>query len=295
MDKVATLICNPSEPLLDDALARRVSAALADCRRVTLNRGVAEDFIWRGAPDAIGARRLLSELLGGARVDVVVQPLAIRHKRLLVADMDSTIIEQECIDELADYVGRRAEIAAITERAMRGELDFEAALLERLAMLKGLPVTVLGDVFENRITLTSGAKTLVRTMKKGGAATALVSGGFTYFTARVAAAAGFDVHEANQLLAEEGRLVGDVARPIRGREAKEEALVRLSAKSNIPLLETLAVGDGANDLAMLARAGLGVAFHAKPAVAGAAEARIDYGDLTALLYLQGIPRADFAG
>jgi phosphoserine phosphatase len=176
---------------------------------------------------------------------------------------------------------------------MRGELDFEAALLERLEMLKGLPVTALGDVFEKRITLTPGARTLVRTMRKRGATTALVSGGFTYFTSRVAAAAGFDVNEANELLAAEGRLAGDVARPIRGRKAKEETLVRLSIERGIPLAETLAVGDGANDLGMLGRAGLGVAFHAKPAVAAAAGARIDHGDLTALLYLQGVAKTDF--
>ncbi|MEX0643890.1 MAG: phosphoserine phosphatase SerB [Parvularculaceae bacterium] len=293
MDKVATLICNPSAPLLDEALAGRVSARLGADRRVTLAQGVAEDFFWAGAPDAIEARRALTEAIGGLPVDIVVQPLANRRKRLLIADMDSTIIEQECIDELADFVGKRAEIAAITERAMRGELNFEAALLERLMMLNGLPVTALAEVFDNRITLTPGAKTLVRTMNKLGAATALVSGGFTYFTSRVAAAVGFAMHEANELLSAHGRLIGDVARPIRGREAKEEALIRLAADRKIPLAETMAVGDGANDMAMLHRAGLGVAFHAKPAVAAVAGARIDHGNLTALLYLQGVSKAEF--
>ena len=293
MDKVVTLICNPADPALDEALIGRASARFDGCRRVSLARGVAEDIFWSGPPDPTEARIMLSDVLGGARVDIVVQPAASRRKRLLIADMDSTIIEQECIDELAEFVGRRAEIAAITERAMRGDLDFEAALLERLEMLKGLPVTALGDVFEKRITLTPGARTLVRTMRKRGATTALVSGGFTYFTSRVAAAAGFDVNEANELLAAEGRLAGDVARPIRGRKAKEEALVRLSIERGIPLAETLAVGDGANDLGMLGRAGLGVAFRAKPAVAAAAGARIDHGDLTALLYLQGVTKTDF--
>ncbi len=294
MDKVATLICNPSEPRLDKAFLRRVSGLFGEGRRASLAEGVAADFMWRGAPDLIEARRLIGELVGAARIDVVIQPLANRRKRLLVADMDSTIIEQECIDELADYAGKRAEIAAITERAMRGELDFEAALLERLAMLKGLPTEVLSNVYDTRITLTPGARTLVRTMGKLGAATALVSGGFTYFTSRVAAAAGFEMHEANELLTADGRLVGDVARPIRGRQAKEAALLRHAAARNIPPAETMAVGDGANDLDMLRRAGLGVAFRAKPAVAAAAGARIDYGDLTALLYLQGVSKADFA-
>jgi phosphoserine phosphatase len=207
--------------------------------------------------------------------------------------MDSTIIEQECLDELADFAGKRAEIAAITERAMRGELNFEQALLDRLAMLNGLPETRLLETIERRISLTPGARTLVQTMKKNGAATALVSGGFTFFTSRIAAAAGFDTHDANELIIRDGRLAGDVARPIRGREAKEAALLREASLRNIPVSETMAVGDGANDLAMLSRAGIGVAFHAKPAVASAATARIDYGDLTALLYMQGYRDDEF--
>ncbi|MGE0409769.1 MAG: phosphoserine phosphatase SerB [Amphiplicatus sp.] len=287
MDKVVTLICKPDAPRLGDALAARVAARLGDCERVILAEGVAEDFLCAGAPDAEALRGLAEGL------DVVVQPLAHRAKRLLVADMDSTIIGQECIDELADFAGKRAEIAAITERAMRGELDFEAALLERLSMLKGTPESTLDAVFARRITLTPGAKTLVRTMKKRGATAALVSGGFTYFTARIAAEVGFDLDESNALVIENGRLTGDVLRPIRGRAAKEEALLRFAAERDILLAETMAVGDGANDLSMLGRAGLGVAFHAKPAVAAAARARIDHGDLTALLYLQGIPRTDF--
>ncbi|MEQ1931360.1 MAG: phosphoserine phosphatase SerB [Parvularculaceae bacterium] len=207
--------------------------------------------------------------------------------------MDSTIIGQECIDELADCAGKRGEISAITERAMRGDLDFEAALTGRVAMLKGLPERVLQETFERRIRLNPGAATLVQTMRKLGATTALVSGGFTFFTERVAAAAGFDMHQANRLIVESGALSGDVARPILGRAAKEEALIRIAREKGVALSETLAVGDGANDLSMLARAGLGVAFHAKPKVAASARARIDYGDLTALLYLQGFAAREF--
>nr|WP_234993333.1 phosphoserine phosphatase SerB [Amphiplicatus metriothermophilus] len=207
--------------------------------------------------------------------------------------MDSTVIEQECIDELAGVAGKRAEIVAITERAMRGEVDFEGALTERLSMLAGLPEQALEQVFSDRITLTPGAGILVRTMKKFGAHTALVSGGFTYFTSRVAAAAGFDFNDANILEIENGRLTGRVAGKIQGGAAKKAALMRHAENLGLSLSETLAVGDGANDLAMLATAGLGVAFRAKPAVASAADARIEHGDLTALLYIQGYEWKDF--
>lgn len=207
--------------------------------------------------------------------------------------MDSTIIQQECIDELAEHAGKRAEISAITEQAMRGELDFEAALKARVGMLKDLPETVLAQTFESRIKLTPGAQTLVETMNAMGAMTALISGGFTFFTERVAKAAGFQHHQANVLLLDGGRLSGEVTEPILGREAKREALVRLAGEYGVSMSETLSVGDGANDLAMLGEAGLGVAFHAKPAVAAAADVQINHGDLTALLYLQGIPQAEF--
>ena len=205
------------------------------------------------------------------------------------------MIEQECIDELADFAGRRAEISEITERAMRGELDFEDALRARVAMLKDLPVSVLEEAYEKQITLTPGAKTLVATMNAFGAATALVSGGFTFFTERVVAAVGFQSHQANELLIENDKLTGLVGEPILGREAKEQALIRLTENHSLTLDQTIAVGDGANDLSMLERAGLGVAFRAKPAVAEAAHARINHGDLTALLYLQGISQAEFVG
>lgn len=299
MDTVVTLICNPAGAEMRYQNVARVLAVLqGETRRFvsnTLHPRAAVDIL---IEEPVSGHRKLAEkiriALEGARVDVVVQPAQNRRKRLFVADMDSTIIEQECIDELADFAGKRAEIAAITERAMRGELDFEAALIERVAMLKGLPESALAEAAEKRITLTPGAETLVRIMKKHGAVTALVSGGFTFFTARVAARAGFDTHEANTLIVENGRLTGEVASPIKGRAAKEEALVRLAQEHGVSLTETLAVGDGANDLSMLARAGLGVAFRAKPAVAEAASARIDHGDLTALLYLQGYRESDVA-
>lgn len=292
-----TLICDPARPTLTDELAGKLMCGLdlkdwgASSRRV-LREGVANDLLF-DASDPSGLREDALTLVGDLPIDVVVQPAEGRRKKLLVADMDSTMIGQECIDELADHAGKRAEIAAITERAMRGEIDFEAALIQRVAMLKGLPERVLEETFEKRVRLNPGAATLVRTMRKLGAATALVSGGFTFFTEQVARLAGFDVHQANTLIVKNSVLTGEVAKPILGRAAKEEALVRIAREKGIALSETLAVGDGANDLAMLQRAGLGVAYRAKPAVAGAAGARIEHGDLTALLYLQGIPHTEF--
>lgn len=293
-----TLVCNPASPELNyQKVAQVLSVLQGRCTSVTSNLlapDIAVDLFLKGP--VTGLSNLAEDIrdaLAGAPIDVVVQPAEGRRKKLLVADMDSTIIEQECIDELADFAGKRAEISAITERAMRGELDFEGALLERVAMLKGLPETVLAETYEKHITLTPGARTLVQTMNKLGGKCALVSGGFTFFTERVAATAGFAFNEANRLVIENGVLTGDVKRPIRGREAKEAALVRLAGELGLTLDETMAVGDGANDLAMLARAGAGVAFHAKPAVAESADIRIDHGDLTALLYIQGIPQTEF--
>ena len=214
-------------------------------------------------------------------------------KRLLIADMDSTIIRVECIDELADFAGVKPEVAAITERAMRGELDFEAALDARVALLAGLPEAVLSECYAERVRLNPGARTLVRTMAALGAATALVSGGFSYFTARVAAEAGFARNQANTLLVADGRLTGKVARPILGRAAKLAALEAIGAELGIAPEAAVAVGDGANDLDMVAAAGLGVAYHAKPALAAGADARLDHSDLTALLALQGIAEAEW--
>jgi len=224
---------------------------------------------------------------GSARVDINAVPADGRRKKLLVADMDSTIIGCECVDELADMAGLKPRVAAITERAMKGEIDFARALKERVTLLTGLPVAALARVYAERVRLNAGARALVATMRAHGARTILVSGGFTYFTERVARDAGFDAHQANILLDDGKVLTGAVADPILGREAKRDALDRAAAAYHIAPSETLAVGDGANDLAMIAHAGLGVAYRAKPAVAAAAAARIDHADLTALLYLQG--------
>jgi phosphoserine phosphatase len=296
MTHVATLISDPAKPALDDAaiaLAVGVLTTAQDAR--VLDPGIAVDlpFTPSGADDQAIAQRLQAAL-GGLRIDVVVQPLASRRKRLFVADMDSTMIGQECIDELADYVGLKAHVAAITERAMRGEIAFEPALRERVALLKGLPVAVVDEVIRERITLTPGARTLIATMRQNGGTTCLVSGGFTLFTSRIGAMIGFDENRGNTLIVEDGRLAGRVEEPILGREAKLATLIELRERLGLSAPETLSAGDGANDLAMIEAAGLGVAYHAKPKVAEAAHARIDHGDLTALLYLQGYARADFA-
>jgi phosphoserine phosphatase len=295
MIHIATLICNPARAALDDAAVALAVGVLATAQDVrVLDPAVAVDipFTPGGADDQAVAVRLRSALKD-LPVDVVVQPLTNRRKRLFVADMDSTMIEQECIDELADYVGLKAHVAAITERAMRGEIAFEPALRERVALLKGLPLAVVDEVITKRITLTPGGRTLLATMRANGARTCLVSGGFTHFTGRVAALAGFDEHRGNALIIEDGKLTGRVQEPVLGRDAKLATLIELRDRVGLSAADTLAAGDGANDIPMLEAAGLGVAFHAKPKVAEAAQARIDHGDLTALLYLQGYARADF--
>ncbi|MFO1248334.1 MAG: phosphoserine phosphatase SerB [Alphaproteobacteria bacterium] len=220
-------------------------------------------------------------------LDINLVPTEKRRKKLLLADMDSTIINVECLDELADMAGLKPQIAAITERAMRGELEFEAALRERVGMLKGLKLDALERTYAERVRLNPGARSLLATMRKNGAHTMLVSGGFGYFTQRVAAAAGFHAERGNTLLDDGTHLTGEVSTPILGRQAKLEALEEAVKNLKIDFAETLAVGDGANDLAMIQKAGLGVAYHAKPVVAAAAGAAIQYNDLTALLYLQG--------
>jgi phosphoserine phosphatase len=238
-----------------------------------------------------GARAALEGLI--ADVDVVVQPRAGRRKRLLVADMDSTMIGQECIDELADYAGLRDEVAAVTGQAMRGELDFEAALDARVALLAGLDEAMIDRCHAERVRLTPGARTLVGTMRANGAYALLVSGGFSRFADRVAAEIGFDAAVSNLLHIEGGRLAGTVGRPIVGAAGKKQALVDAAQARGIPLADALAVGDGANDIPMIAAAGLGIAYHAKPAAVAAADARIEANDLTALLYAQGYARAEW--
>jgi len=243
--------------------------------------------------------RLLQDLraaLAPRPIDVNIITGVLRHsrKKLLVADMESTIIAQECLDELAVHAGVHDRIAAITSRAMRGELAFEAALIERVALLRGLDAHLLEEIYGRRVTLMGGAETLVATMRRHGAHCALVSGGFSFFSERIAARLGFDSQQANTLEIAGGRLTGSVRPPILGREAKLASLHRLTRQLQLAADQTLAVGDGANDLAMIAAAGLGVAFRAKPIVAEAAAVRIDHGDLTALLYLQGYTGAEFA-
>ncbi|MBV2359215.1 phosphoserine phosphatase SerB [Thalassococcus sp. CAU 1522] len=227
------------------------------------------------------------------RADLNLLPDGPRAKRMLLADMDSTMIRQECIDELAEEAGVGDRVKDITARAMNGELDFEGALTERVALLKGLPETIIQHVLNTRITPMPGGKALIATMKANGAHAVLVSGGFTAFTASVSALLGFDENRANTLLIENGHLTGEVARPILGKAAKVQALEEIAARLGIAETDVIAVGDGANDLGMLGRAGLGVALHAKPSVQAQCDLRVNHGDLTALLFLQGYPRAEF--
>ena len=288
---VATLLTHPDHPVLERVTVESLRNAWGGGDAVWLDPGVAAEFPIEAVPanqwDVWAALQAL-------RVDLILQPAQGRKKRLLLADMDSTMIEQECIDELADEAGMGALVAGITARAMNGELDFEAALIERVGLLKGLNAQVIDHVIRDRITLMSGGKTLLATMKAQGAYCALVSGGFTAFTTQIAAVLGFDENRANTLLVAEGRLTGQVALPILGKEAKVEALMDISARLGVTPAQVLAVGDGANDLGMLALAGTGVALHAKPSVAAQCQVRVNHGDLTALLYLQGYTREEFA-
>ena len=295
MSLVATLICNPADPALDSTVVDGARAILPSPGPARwLFDEVAVDIPFETQDDMRAVETRLREARGDLPIDIVVQPAAFRRKKLLLADMDSTMIGQECIDELADFAGLKAHVAKITERAMRGEIEFEPALRERVALLKGLPISVVDEVLKKRITLTPGGRELVGTMRAHDAYTCLISGGFTLFTNAVAAMIGFHEDRANQLKVEDGKLTGEVAEPILGRAAKLATLIELRESFDLDDIDTLVVGDGANDLGMIQQAGLGVAYHAKPTVAAAAAARIDHGDLTALLYAQGYRRDEFA-
>jgi phosphoserine phosphatase len=296
MELVVTLIADSGKEALSKTFVEGMAPSLAlselevsDIR--WLEPGVAADVFVRGELKAVDAA--VAAIVADQPVDAVVQPVAGRQKKLLISDMDSTMITVECIDELADFVGKKAEVSLITERAMNGELNFEAALTERVALLKDLPNGVLRQCYEERVTLMPGAKALVATMKAHGAQAILVSGGFTFFTGRVREALGFDEDYANLLEIAHGVLTGRVIPPILGKEAKLRTLQEACREQGIGTAEVMAVGDGANDLPMLMAAGLGVAYRAKPVVRAQAAARIMHCDLSALLYVQGYPKADW--
>ncbi|OAN80062.1 phosphoserine phosphatase SerB [Jannaschia sp. EhC01] len=275
---------------LDSSLVTNLRNAMGGGEAVWLDRNHCAEF---DAPKIPRNIQTVWESLSAEGVDLVWQKAGDRKRRMLLADMDSTMIQQECIDELAAEAGVGDRVAKITARAMNGELDFEGALLERVGLLKGLPEATIATVLENRITCMPGGATLLATMKANGAHCALVSGGFTAFTQAIAARLGFDEHHANTLLAKDGALTGDVTRPILGREAKVDALNRITKTLGIKPADVLAVGDGANDLGMLQLAGTGVALHAKPMVQEQAKHRVNHGDLTALLFIQGYAKTDF--
>ncbi len=287
---VATIMAAPARADLSRDLVESLRNAWGGGAARWLNPGIAAEFDLGAVPDNLWSVWADVQKLG---FDLAVQPAEGRRKRMLLADMDSTMIGQECIDELADMAGVGPRVAAITARAMNGELDFEGALIERVGLLRGLPESVISQVLAERITYTPGGRELIATMKANGAYAALVSGGFTAFTSAVAAHLGFDENRANTLLAEGGHLTGDVARPILGRQAKVDALHDITARLGLTPAEVIAVGDGANDLGMLHLAGAGVALHAKPSVAAECDLRVNHGDLTALLYLQGYAADEF--
>ncbi len=285
-----TLLCNPKTPVLEPALADALRNAWGGGDVIWLADGAACEFQINHRPDTF--ENTWAEMQN-MQVDLNVLPSENRKKKILLADMDSTMIQQECIDELAAQAGVGAKVANITARAMNGELDFEAALRERVGLLSGLSVDVIDTVWSDRITMMPGGKTLLATMKANGAYAALVSGGFTEFTSRVAEKLGFDENRANTLLKSGGTLSGQVGMPILGQDAKVEALQDVTQMLGLSPKDVIAVGDGANDLGMLTLAGTGVALHAKPSVQEKADIRINHGDLTALLFLQGYAASEF--
>lgn len=286
-----TLLTNPAKPALDLTTVEALRSAWGGGELRWLSMGDAAEFMVGAVPSN---RWDVWQGLQGQGIDLIVQPVNHRQKKMLLADMDSTMIQQECIDELADVAGVGAHVKEITAKAMNGELDFEGALKERVGLLKGLPESVIQQVIDERITFMPGGSALLATMKRDGAYCALVSGGFTAFTGYVSDALGFDENRANTLLIEDGKLTGAPAMPILGREAKVQALKDISARLGLSHADVMAVGDGANDLGMLGLAGAGVALHAKPSVAAECDIRINHGDLTALLYIQGYAKSDFA-
>jgi len=288
----ATLLSNPAKPSLEPALVESLRNAWGGGDALWLAPDEAAEFTLDTLPD--NQWEVWADLQNMG-VDLVIQQTEGRRKKMLLADMDSTMIQQECIDELAEEAGVGARVKDITARAMNGELDFDGALTERVGLLKDLPETVITKVLNERITLMPGGPALLATMKADGAYAALVSGGFTAFTSKVAAELGFDENRANTLHVADGKLTGEAGRPILGRQAKVDALEQITAKLGITEGDVMAVGDGANDLGMLKRAGAGVALHAKPSVAAECDIRINHGDLTALLYVQGYSRDDFKG
>ncbi|RWB60490.1 phosphoserine phosphatase SerB [Mesorhizobium sp.] len=293
MSLIATLVSHPEDRRVSASLANMASrAAGASCVH-WLAEGIACDLVLPETPDIGVLTADLRAALASEPVDIIVQPSEGRRKKILLADMDSTMIDQECIDELADEIGVKEHVAAITARSMNGEIAFEPALRERVALLKGLDTAVVDRIIANRLTLAAGGRALVRTMRANGAWTALISGGFDVFTSRIAAMLGFQENRANRLIEEGGRFTGTVEEPILGRAAKAEALLDIAARLGLTTADAVAVGDGANDLDMIRLAGIGVALHAKPTVAEQARVRIDHGDLTALLYIQGYKQEEF--
>lgn len=285
------LLTNPAAPALNLTTADALRSAWGGGDLKWLSLGEAAEFSVESVPSNHWD---VWEGLQTQGIDLIVVPTEARRKKMLLADMDSTMIQQECIDELADVAGVGERVKEITAKAMNGELDFEGALTERVGLLKGLPESVIQKVIDERITFMPGGKELLATMKRDGAYCALVSGGFTAFTGYVAEALGFDENRANTLLVENGELVGKPGLPILGREAKVAALEEITARLGLAHDDVMAVGDGANDLGMLKLAGAGVALHAKPSVAAECDIRINHGDLSALLFVQGYARSDFA-